>query len=235
MLEACSEELEAAAPNYFQLAYTAVLRGTVRIEDLVKWHSLMALFLNRPYFPGDISHVPLAALLPGLLLRTPYSLPSLNINVDTIVDNIKQVGRLALAVPLPWVVTEQAETPYTIHRDLLFGIDFAEVETSSVKIPFEIDSELLFGCFVLIAPALEFSARESDEDHNYESWTLRPLHDTVAERSNWLLNSLRHVFTARFEDVEPLNIQVELTECGFTSEQQAFIWAWIHKEINFVH
>lgn len=42
------------------------------------------------------------------------------------------------------------------------------------------------------------------------------------------------IFIARYEKVEENKIQDEMDQCGFTSNQQDFIWRWIQKDIDLV-
>jgi hypothetical protein len=55
------------------------------------------------------------------------------------------------------------------------------------------------------------------------------------QENNWYcFGGIRWVLIARFQPVADDKVQAEMDRCGFSPEQQDFIWRWIRREINLV-
>ncbi len=48
------------------------------------------------------------------------------------------------------------------------------------------------------------------------------------------INSLRSIFLARYQPVKPEKVEKEMLQCGFTPQQQSFVWQWVRQEIDLV-
>lgn len=51
---------------------------------------------------------------------------------------------------------------------------------------------------------------------------------------NYILKDLKYTLISRFQPEHYDKVQVELDNCQFTPEQQAFIWRWVKREVNLI-
>jgi hypothetical protein len=58
--------------------------------------------------------------------------------------------------------------------------------------------------------------------------------EELQENDWYCFGGIRWVLIARFQPVADDKVQAEMDRCGFSPEQQDFIWRWIRREINLV-
>ncbi|MEQ9672240.1 hypothetical protein [Coleofasciculus sp. G2-EDA-02] len=89
-------------------------------------------------------------------------------------------------------------------------------------------SDSIFGVFALLSTTLEEDKRQ---DPNYVPCSV---YDLRENDDYYFFGGIRWVLIARFQPVPDDKVQAEMDRCGFSPEQQDFIWRWIRREINLV-
>jgi hypothetical protein len=139
---------------------------------------------------------------------------------------LREVGCFLLSSSTPWVSGEQSDLYFYINWD--WEEDQNDLSKSeSIREQLSQDSKALFGAFALFAVMVE-GVEEDEEEEKY----LEQIEKTKAP----LFNLMRWIFLARPEkrEIDTDKVQSEMDRCGFTPEQQDFIWRWVRHEINLV-
>jgi hypothetical protein len=108
-----------------------------------------------------------------------------------------------------------------------------QLEKESIDRQFRrISSNALFSAFALLATILEGIERR--ERRKLGKLLVFKRIEQLRESRIPFFASIYWTFIARFESVGTDKLQAELDGCGFTDEQQTFVWRWVRKEINLV-
>ena len=209
----CSHHVEMLLPKSVILCYRLFFSRKVCIADLIKWHGAKTIFIAN-YFPLiSAYYTPLARVF----------IRSILMNEEEWLDELKDVSRILPSCSLPWIKKKQIP-PMSFLNYLLEEIENNKLSNSLVK-PLNLDSEVLFGAFVLIAVLLEAEKLRIQNLKGIEA---------IKKSQFPFFNLIRSAFIARFEEVPADKVQAEMDRCGFTTEQQDFVWRWILREANFV-
>lgn len=214
----CSDRIAILSSKHFHVCCEAIWRGKARISDLVKWHGTDSLF-RRTYFtlfPDDY----FASLAFELVNELRFALypserPRKFIDWN---DALKDVGRTLFSYEPPWIKEPQSDL--RLLEAFFHWLKEENVQHEVVMKTLILDSEAQFGLFALFAVSLEYSPSGAVID----SLQTQPFFD-----------SLRHILIARFKPDVAEGLQEAIALCGFTVEQQEFIWRWTQKALNLVH
>lgn len=215
----CFEQLESLSKKYLQLGIYIHWLQKNSIIDLIKWHGFQSVL-----HISDLSccsvwlPCPAESLISNISTAT-YLSESLTWS-DKYLQDLKEVGRISLSHSLPFSVQQlDLNLGWTTLLSTLKAIECRQPQEALA-----LDSEAIFGVFILLAMMLEESAEQN----------LQKAIEQIRKSKSSLFNSIRWTFIARFEPAETDKVQAEFDYCGFTLEQQIFAWRWVQREINFV-
>lgn len=215
IFDTCSEYIEALYPKYFLPCNLALAQGKVSIADLIKWHGIESIFRESFFTFFALGR---SSVAESFLYRL-WSVPDLSNSSEwsgNKLDNLKELGRILLCSPPPWLKKQQFDLDM-----LLVGVYHTNSESFQKSLSLYCDA--LFGAFVLCAAIFE------------ASYTQNPfVTQDIKESPSSFFKLMQWLFSARFEQVQTDIVQAEMDRCGFSSEQQEFIWRWVRREINLV-
>jgi hypothetical protein len=221
VISGCSEQLKTFSRDYFHLCFTAVVEHHVKVEDLISWHGLDALFRSRHFLLAWIQQIPLAVLLLQKLLHVPRHGEGAD-DVDKVLQDVGKIGRDALTISPPWMKEEGVG----MYLSLLLDYDqtpwrqhFPETHPAADE---------LFGAFVLVAAMLEA------EEDAFSGSLSKHLFEILERSDAALLTVMRPIIMARYEPREPSSTQLAMEEWGLSDKQQIFVWRWLRREANIV-
>ncbi len=171
-------------------------------------------------------------LLTFLTYKADSTLDPTKLNTD--VESTKHIGRLALTVQTPWLELGNSDVG-TFWSFIFDDEDLHKANRlQNGRKSLLLDADLLFGVFTLaaaIAEATDFEERAEDRAGGPPRRWLA----LMQSNEHWpFANLLRRTIAARYDEGASHPVQTELDRCGFTPEQQSFVWRWIGKEIDFV-
>lgn len=213
ILNRCSGRIQTLSSKYLQIFYMAFHRGipdvSVSISDLIRWYGVEEMFQHcyGITFPDTMY-----SSLAFYLLSMPFSFGTEKKGSIESRNRLKQIGTALFALPTPWIQSQRLNDVYPNY--------FVE---NNRKISLEADE--LFGAFTLVAVLLELSRFQDSGDTLIKRLGILP---------NSLVAPMRWIFVARFKRVAKPKVQEQLGACGFSPEQQTFIWRWIRKELDLV-
>lgn len=222
IFDICFNRIETLCPKHCLTCIKAVRRRKIHIGDLIKWHGIECLFRSYSFtmYPG-IYWAPYALFLINTVLMFPYSSEQPQ-DLKNEIQQLKDVVGILLSSPPPWIIEKRTIDLIQSPRSMF---DENRFRNESPEEPLSIDSDALFSAFALFAAVLE----ASEERKNYPI-----LIDDIKRYRIPFFNFMHWIFLARYEQAEADKVQSEMDKCGFTTEQQAFTWRWIRKEINLV-
>jgi hypothetical protein len=214
IFDTLSGQMETLSSKYLLFCFDSVYRRRLPITDLVRLHGVESLFSGHAYivFPHTF-RMSLADIFINDLFSTPYLTEKQKYH-ENILYNLKDIGTILFTFPTPWILPDRVD-----HE---LGTVFGEerFQDKNLKQQLHLDSDILFGAFTLLAVMLEFGTKQ--------------LHEHLKKSQIHLFNSIRWILLARFEQVDKEELQKEMDKCGFSHEQQSFVWHWIRKEIHLV-
>jgi hypothetical protein len=217
--QACSARIRSLLPKAFAVCLSQYWRGRVGLADLVGWHGIESLFRYGRYNFFPTTWMSPAAV--ALIYRLFSSQQEAGGTSSIVADELKLAGRALLQCPPPWIKA-RGEGPSLYTWMFRKGEWLAGEPTASNLV---LDSDAMFGVFVLYAPLLEVTAGNA-EDHG------REVLEAIKSGSVRLFDSMRLTFLARFDPQLADKVQLELDKCGFSVNQQEFIWKWVERKVN---
>lgn len=210
ILDTCSKYIEELLPKSVQLCYMFLNQRNDLIADLVKWHGIESLFLKYPFilFPTMYS-LPLAELLIKSVIQTEKQ--------NRLIDQLKDMSRIFLLYPPPWIKAKTLSQKSSMPRWLKESELLSQIE------PLNLDSDALFGAFILLATFFEWSGLVNELDI-----------ETIKRSRHPLIKSMLVILIARLEKHFLEMHEVQLIDNNFTEEQRQYIWKWALGEINFI-
>ncbi|MEQ8959069.1 MAG: hypothetical protein RLP02_14295, partial [Coleofasciculus sp. C2-GNP5-27] len=139
--------------------------------------------------------------------------------VENNLNNLRKIGETSLIFSQPWIKGNKFDM-HILSDNTYFPEEY--LKEFMFQIP-----ETIFGAFVLFATALE------EDKRPYQNYLPFPVED-LQENDWYFFGGIRWVLIARFQPVADDKVQAEMDRCGFSPEQQGFIWRWIRREINLV-
>ncbi len=217
IFETCSDRIVALGQEHFEPCIDSFWRGKVSFDNLVAWHGIGGIFRLRGFLTVPAWSSSIAEMLLGGILGFRY-FPDRPIGR---IHSLEEAGRILITSPPPWV--RGRTLPMGILPDLLHHQERVEKEGPG-DFP-QLSSEALFGVFALLSVLLE-----SSEDRK----ELSALIERIKESRHPLFDCIRWTTLGRFELEAWDRISSEVNRCGFTADQQAFVWRWIRREIDLV-
>jgi hypothetical protein len=230
IFDACLGRILELSPRSLWVCVDAFWKGKVSIDELAQWHGVSGIFRYRSMnmFPNS-SPLPVAEVLTQDVLIAPYFERSMNREVR--LGRFGDVGRYLLSCPPPWIIRPYSKIPIlsvdsrfprvvSAFADWRFDEERYS-EREQVR-PLDLTPDALFGFFAVFAAAVEASGH-------------------LAEIVRWVKKSrlavfdlLRWSLIARYTESRFDLVQDEITRCGFTQEQQDFVWLWVRGKIKLV-
>ncbi|MBI2264048.1 MAG: hypothetical protein HYU64_02565 [Armatimonadetes bacterium] len=142
---------------------------------------------------------------------------------------LAEIGRILVATQPPWVSGWQ-EWGFDLNffDSSSIGEQSSGIRRSDEPAP-ELDSDRLFGAFMLLAAMLE----PADSPASREG--VEHLPKLVRSNQPFFSFYFRLILVARFDNTVPDGkVKDEMEKCGFTSDQRSFIRRWIRREINLI-
>jgi hypothetical protein len=219
----CYHRINGLWNNHFMICLEAFWRGEVSLADFIKWHGAEGIFRDGYYtrFQEGLMLVGAASKsLRHSVLMVSY--PSEQSTQD-LIEDLRKVGGFLLYSSTPWISGEQSILGFYINWDWVEDKNKLS-KSESMREQLSQDSNALFGAFALFAVMLE--GVEEEEEY----------FDKVEKSKAPLLDFMRGIFLARSEkrEIDTDKVQSEMDRCGFTPEQQDFVWRWVRREINLV-
>jgi hypothetical protein len=219
IFDSYSNRIKELCPKHFMLCLNAWFRGEVPLVDFIGWYGVKSIFCDAQYtlFPN----VGMGGAANRLL---SYSVPLVSYSpkqsTQDLIADLREIGNILLSSSLPWVSKQQSDMGFYIDW-ILEKVPTDRLKSQSIREQFSQDSNALFGAFALFAVMLE-GAKE--------------YFDKVEKSKAPLFDFMRWIFLARSEkrETDTEKVQAEMDRCGFTTEQQYFIWRWVRREINLV-
>lgn len=219
---ACSNRMEALCPTHLPICLEALWRGKVRLAELIQWHGPQAIFYHSSYvtFPNIWKGSVAESLVDAALQSSHPSTSETSMSPAGRLRKLEEVGQILLSAPPPWFSAEDIVGSRGLPR--FFGGPRFFGKDSSASGPMVLSSNALFGTFSLLAALLEVSDKPGE------------LPKGLIATNHPVLDSLRYILLARFDLAETEKSRTQLESCGFTTEQQTFVWRWVKREVNLV-
>ena len=224
------EQFRQFAPVSLYQCVALFENDAISIQQMIDWYGYHSLFQSSDSMVSNSNYFPIVDYLSKSFID--YIWVSETPNLDQTLYSLRQLGQIFFQIRVYFPIIY-----YQREYDVLGGVlgqwarmisySAGEAEVGTTKE--SLDSDTLFGVFLVFSPLLEdgafFERWFFDEDD--EGWDLRRTpHD--------LFNTLCTALYARFEKVDPQVVQAALEKCVFSPQQQEFIQRWIHREISFV-
>ena len=196
----------------------------VSIENIIKWHGLRSIFQDINFSLFAVGWISLSEFIVDYFTINLYdSAKPIETNHKRLRE-LREVSRAFLSYTLPLKIKKSELKNINSVFD-----DFEMKQIGSninVTTTIQLDSQDIFGLFGLFAVMLEAS--------NYPK-LLEEAVRLIAESEIAFFDFIRWTFIARFDpEVIDDKVKAELDRCGFSPEQQAFVWRWIRREMNLV-
>lgn len=218
IFEDCFSRIQLLCPKNFEVCYEAFDFEKISITDFIHWHGLRSLFYMQTYkINPRFMNFPLVERYIKLFLDSQIK------NNEILFRQFKEICPILQNYPLPWInIKENDENNFLIREDIICET-IMHLENQKFEFPQKlIRHDILFGAFSIFSVYVE------------NSETIHGLIDIIKKSRIPFFNVMHWIFIARYEKVEENKIQDEMDRCGFTSNQQDFIWRWIQKDITFV-
>jgi hypothetical protein len=226
IFEVCNDRINELRKKHFMIGLEAFWREEVSLADFIKWYGAEGIFREGYYnrFEQGLTLEGAASKsLMHSILMVPYlSEPS----TLSLLEDLREVGGFLLSCSMPWLSGEQSTLGFYINWD--WEEDQNELsKRESIRKQLSQDSNALFGAFALLAVVFEGMEEEEEEEEYF---------DQVHKSKAPLFDFMRWIFLARPEkrEIDTDKVQSEMDRCGFSTEQQDFVWRWVRREINLV-
>ncbi|MBD0362528.1 MAG: NACHT domain-containing protein [Coleofasciculus sp. C3-bin4] len=222
IFDSYSDRIKELYPKHFMICLKALFRGEVPLVDFIGWYGVKSIFCDAQFTLFPKAGIACAA---NKLLRYSVQMVSYSPKQSTqyLIDDLREIGNILLSSSLPWVSKQQSDMGFYIDW-ILEEVPTDRLKSESIREQFSQDSNALFGAFTLLAVVLE----GAEEEEEY--------FDQVEKSKAPLFDFMRWIFLARSDERETDTdkVQSEMDRCGFSTEQQEFIWRWVRREINLV-
>ncbi|MEQ8974663.1 MAG: NACHT domain-containing protein [Coleofasciculus sp. C1-SOL-03] len=218
VFEACSDYLEPLYPKYFIVCHKTWLQGKVSLENLITWHGVDSLF-REAIFPLFLSCWGSVAECLMQFMNKYRDLYNEMTDVESQLNDLREIGKILLTSSQPWISGNEYDTEILSSFRCFYG--------DNLQKSLEQGSDVIFGVFAVLSTALEL------EQILYQDYA--PFLVEELQENDWYcFGGIRWVLIARFQPVADDKVQAEMDRCGFSPEQQDFIWRWIRRDINLV-
>ncbi|NER37139.1 MAG: NACHT domain-containing protein [Oscillatoria sp. SIO1A7] len=219
IFDSYSSQIDILCTNYVKICVYTYYLNIIPISNLIKWHGFEALFIEvqwsvfDQFIPNFVEYI--LYLIVELIDWSFYLEGENNILLE-----LEEIGNLSLCFNFPFLMRIQ-------YVSYLQGMLEARVNRNNDNIEemFKSNWEAIFGAFILFAIILEATDTGKALDEAVKC---------IAESKIAFFDFIRWTFVARFAPEAMDKAQAELDDCGFNSEQQAFVWRWVRGEMNLV-
>jgi hypothetical protein len=218
IFDTCYDCLEPLYPKYFLPCHVAWQDGILSLEDLINCYGVDCIFWDARFSLFSDGWGSVAAYLISFINQYP-DWSDYTTEVENNLNNLRKIGEISLNSSQPWINSNKFDM-----NILSDNVYFPE---ESLKEFIFQSPETVFGAFVLFATALE------EDKRPYQNHLPFPI-DDLQENDWYFFGGIRWILIARFQPVADDKVQAEMDQCGFSPEQQDFIWRWIRREINLV-
>ena len=225
IFDACSYRVEELSQKHLLICIVAFCKGSVSLINFLKWYGFKGIFCHgkTTIFPNKTIVGAASKLLIHSMRMISYSSKQSN---QALIDDLRELSKVLLCSELPWLSQQQLEL-YDHMRFISKELEETQTEGLkhvSIREVLHQDSLALFGAFALLAVLLECGKGSEG------------IFDWIEESEAPLFDFMRSIFLARshHREVDTDKVQSEMDRCGFSTEQQEFIWRWVRREINLV-
>ncbi|MEQ8385550.1 MAG: NACHT domain-containing protein [Coleofasciculus sp. A1-SPW-01] len=219
IFDACSSCMEPLYPRYFVPCHLAWHEGKVSLENLINWHGVDCMFWDAMFYLFADGWGSIAFSLMNFINDCQNW--SNNIaELESKLYDLKVIGDLLLDSSQPWINGNKFDMDI-LSDNTYFNQGYLQEILNDF-------SDSIFGVFAVLSTTLEEDKRQ---DQNYTPCSV----DDLRENDDYyFLGGIHWVLIARFQPVAADKVQAEMDRCGFSPEQQNFIWRWIRRDINLV-
>ena len=196
----------------------------ISIDYLINQHRFEGLFENYPYilFPNTYICSIGEDLLTGILIsNSPEEMQEYKSFMNSFAEIIMITEKPIFNNQKQFLLISSLLDDYYLGRDK--DIFFDSLFTFS----------LLIMIFTEFETYLEFVSEAVISDFSF-LFELFDFAEYEGENKPDIFNHILYTFIARYEPQYMDKVQNELDNCKFTPEQQALIWQWVRREIDFV-
>lgn len=218
IFEACYDCMEQLYPKYFIPCRVAWQYGILSLEDLINWYGVDCIFRDAIFSLFLDGWGSVAACLMEFMNKYRDFYNEMT-DVESQLNDLREIGKILLTSSQPWINGEQYDTEILSRFRCFYGDNLQDSLNQGY--------DAIFGVFALLSTALELEQISYQDDAPF-------LVDELLENDWYCFGGIRWVLIARFQPVADDKVQAEMDRCGFSPEQQDFIWRWIRREINLV-
>ncbi|EDX72139.1 NACHT domain family [Coleofasciculus chthonoplastes PCC 7420] len=218
IFDACYDCMEQLYPKYFLPCHIAWQDGRISVGNLINWHGTDSLFCDAIFSIFSDGWGSVAECLMQFMnkYRDLYNEMT---DVESQLNDLREIGKILLYSSQPWINGERYDTEILSRFRCFYG--------DNLQKSLEQGSDVIFGVFAVLSTALELEQISYPDDAPF-------LVDELLEDDWYCFGGIRWILIARFQPVPDDKVQAEMDRCGFSLEQQDFIWRWIRREINLV-
>jgi hypothetical protein len=219
----CHDRIKELCNKHFRICLEAFWLEEVSLVNFIKWYGAEGLFSEGYYNrfqEGLMLGGAASKLIMPSLLMVSYSLEQ---STQDLIEDLREVGGFLLSSSTPWLSGQQSTLYF--YTNWNWEEDQSEFsKRESIREQLSQDFNALFGAFALFAVMLE--GAEGEEKYFVQ----------VEKSKAPVFDFMRWLFLARSDkrETDTDKVQSEMDRCGFTPEQQDFIWRWVRHEINLV-
>jgi hypothetical protein len=218
IFDACSGCMGKLYPKYFIPCHIAWQDGKISLENLINWHGVDFIFLDAEFSFFPYGYYSVANFLVNFInYQNKRSNDTMELEKN--LYDLRVIGKILLNSLQPWINGDEFDMDILLRPRFFYGGHLQE--------SLEQDSDAIFGIFALLSTTLE------SEQVSYPNAAPFAI-DDLQENDWYFFGGIRWVLIARFQPVADDKVQAEMDRCGFSPEQQDFIWRWIRREINLV-
>jgi hypothetical protein len=230
IFDECLNRILAISPRRLWACVDAFWKGRISIGEFAQWHGVAGIFRYREMEMFTKSPLPIAEVLTRDVLIAPYF--EKNKYREERLGRLGEVGRFLLSCPMPWihrphtkipVLSADTQFPRVVPTFADWRFDEDQYCGRDQVRPLDLNTDALFGFFAIFATTVQTPGI--------------PLSDIIlwVKRSRLaVFNLLRRSLIAPYVDPRFDLIQEEVTRCGFTPEQQEFVWQWARGKLKLV-
>jgi hypothetical protein len=224
----CYDRIKELCNKHFRICLVAFWRGKVSLVDFIRWYGAEGIFRNGYYNrfqeglfqEGLVIGGAASKSLRHSILMVSYSSEQ---STQSLLEDLREVGGSLLSSSTPRVSRKQSTLYFYTNWDWVEDKNKLS-KSESIREQLSQDSNALFGAFALFAVMLE----GVEEEEQYL--------DQIEKSKAPLFDFMRWIFLARshHREVDTDKVQAEMDKCGFSTQQQEFVWRWVRREINLV-
>ncbi len=222
VFEVCSDLIVELSGKHLRACLDALRKDKVSLTGSVRSHGPKILFANRSFtiFP-EVWGISIAlSLVTNVLWRPAFDEDPEH--DERTLRQLEEAGHVLLGSPPPWVPEDFfGQGAFgSFGHDIFYKSRF--VREREKKLLTHLNSDALFGVFVLLAPYLE----QIEEGRRWSG--------PIQEDAFTVLGPLRHIFAARSTKEPRGSLQVDLDSRGFTTDQRNLAVRWARRKVSFV-